>query len=148
MGNKILHNVRLIQKCIVIRSDGKILALKRAADDHSRGGNWDLPGGGYEQGEQVEGAIKREVHEEAGLTPRSLHPIYIANHHNIKEGFFAGDNVFGVCYISREWGGEVVLSDEHTEFAWITPIEFAKLEFGPDNGFFRESIQAFNALPY
>ena len=47
---KILQDVRLIQKCIIVRKDGKILALKRAADDHSRGGNWDLPGGGYEEG--------------------------------------------------------------------------------------------------
>lgn len=42
MSTKILSNVRVIQKCIIVNHDKKILALKRGADDHSRGGNWDL----------------------------------------------------------------------------------------------------------
>lgn len=143
---KILHNVRLIQKCIIIGKGGKILALKRAGDDHSRGGNWDLPGGGYEQGEQVLEAIKREVKEEAGLTVHTLIPIFIDNHMNVKKGFFAGLNVFGVCYVCSDWEGEVVLSNEHTEYQWVTEEEFAQLSFGEDNGFFGEAIKAYNAL--
>lgn len=140
---KILENVRIIQKCIVVRGDGRILALKRAADDHSRGGNWDLPGGGYEQGENIIAAVKREVLEEAGLTAKTVSPIFVDNHMNVKEGFFAGLNVFGVCYVSRDWEGEVTLSDEHTEYRWVTPSEFVSLSFGADNGFFRESIKAY-----
>ncbi len=143
MPTKILSNVRLIQKCIVVGSDGKILALKRAADDHSRGGNWDLPGGGYEQGEEVISAIKREVMEEAGLTVNSLRPIFVDNHTNVKSGFFAGLNVFGICYVSNDWEGEVQISDEHTEYKWVTPEEFKSYNFGEDNGFFVESLDAY-----
>lgn len=146
MHNKILHNVRVIQKCIIVRHDNKILALKRAADDHSRGGNWDLPGGGYEQGEDVIAAIKREVMEEAGLTVNSLHPIFFANRIGVAEGFFQGDTVFGVCYVSSDWEGEVVLSSEHTEYQWITPAEFALFNFGADSGFFVEAIDAYTSL--
>lgn len=142
-NSKILNDVRIIQKCIVVRSDGNILALKRAGDDHSRGGNWDLPGGGYEQGEQVIAAIIREVQEEAGLTPHSLSPIYIDNQMNVKEGFFAGLNVFGVCYVCTDWEGEVTLSSEHTEFQWCSPKDFANLSFGADNGFFVAAIRAY-----
>lgn len=145
-NQKILNNVRLIQKCLIVRSDGKILALKRSADDHSRGGNWDLPGGGYEVGEQVIDAIKREVAEEAGLHAKTLRPIYIANHMNVQQGFFAGLNVFGVCYVCTDWEGEVALSDEHTEYQWVTPAEFSKLIFGDDNNFFNESIMAYTTL--
>lgn len=140
---KILQNVRLIQKCIIVGKDGKILALKRAADDHSRGGNWDLPGGGYEQGENVIEAIKREVMEEAGLTAKAVNPIFVDNHMNVADGFFAGLNVFGICYVCHDWAGEVTLSDEHTEYQWVTPTDFAKLPFGADNGFFVESINAY-----
>ena len=143
---KILQNVRLIQKCLIVRSDGKILALKRSADDHSRGGNWDLPGGGYEAGEQVIEAIKREIKEEAGLAAHTLNPIFIDNHMNVEKGFFAGLNVFGVCYVCKDWEGEVILSDEHTEYQWVTPDEFAQLSFGDDNGFFAASIQHYNTL--
>lgn len=140
---KILSNARLIQKCIIVGKDKKILALKRAADDHSRGGNWDLPGGGYEQGEEVIAAIKREVSEEAGLTVNSLHPIFFANRIGEDVGFFRGDTVFATCYACTDWTGEVVLSSEHTEYKWITPVEFKALNFGEDSGFFVEAIDAY-----
>jgi 8-oxo-dGTP diphosphatase len=146
MNSKILNIVRLIQKCIVVNSDGKILALKRAADDHSRGGNWDLPGGGYEQGEEVVSAIKREVMEEAGLTVNSLHPIFFANRIGVGEGFFRGDTVFATCYSSSDWEGEVMLSDEHTEYKWVTPEEFKSYDFGADSGFFVEALEAYTTL--
>lgn len=143
---KILDGVRLIQKCLIVNSEGKVLALKRSADDHSRGGNWDLPGGGYEKGEQVVEAIQREIKEEAGLTAKSLRPIFVDNHMNVEKGFFAGLNVFGICYVCSDWEGEVVLSNEHTEYQWVTAEEFAQLSFGDDNGFFGEAIKAYNAL--
>ncbi len=143
---KILQNVRLIQKCLVINQEGKILALKRSADDHSRGGSWDLPGGGYEAGEEVVAAIKREVLEESGLVAHNPRPIHVANHQNVKKGFFAGLNVFGICYVCTSWAGEVTLSAEHTEYQWVTPAEFAHLSFGDDNNFFAESISRYLEL--
>lgn len=145
---KILNNVRLIQKCIIVReylpAGRQVLALKRDADDHSRGGNWDLPGGGYEQGEDVLAEIKREVKEEAGLTVNTLHPIYFTNRIGVEKGFFQGDTVFGACYVSSDWTGEVVLSSEHTEHKWVTPEEFKSFDFGQDSGFFVEAIEAFD----
>lgn len=143
VNSKILNNVRLIQKCLIVNHDGKILALKRAPDDHSRGGNWDLPGGGYEQGEDVLSSIKREVMEEVGLTVISIQPIYFTNRIGVTEGFFNGDTVFGACYFSSDWTGEVVLSREHTEFRWVTPAEFKSFDFGADSGFFAEAIEAY-----
>lgn len=143
MSNKILQNVRLIQKCIVIREDGKILALKRSPDDHSRGGNWDLPGGGYEQGEDVIPAITREVQEEAGLSVLNPQPIYFTGKIGVKEGFFQGDTVFGMCYICSDWSGVVALSSEHVEYRWITPEELLTYSFGSDNGFFKASLEAY-----
>ena len=157
-NNKILNNVRLIQKCIIVHEDGKILALKRAADDHSRGGNWDLPGGGYEQGEEVLEAIAREVKEEVGLTVENLTPVYFTNNIGVKEGFFQGENVFGICYVCRDWrglpaqAGEIKISEEHTEYKWFTSEDFVKLDFGADCGFFVASMKAYlrsmNALKY
>lgn len=145
MSTKILNNVRLIQKCIVINKDKQILALKRAANDHSRGGNWDLPGGGYEQGEEVISAIKREVMEEAGLTVNSLNPIFFANRIGVEVGFFQGDTVFATCYASSDWEGEVVLSNEHTEYKWVTPEEFKSYNFGEDSGFFVEALNTYTS---
>lgn len=147
MSSKILNNVRLIQKCIIVRENlpagRQVLALKRAPDDHSRGGNWDLPGGGYEQGEDVISAIKREVMEEVGLVVNTLSPIYFTNRIGVEEGFFKGDTVFGTCYVSSDWGGEVALSTEHTEYKWVTPEELKSCNFGADSGFSVEAIDAY-----
>ncbi|MFZ2199771.1 MAG: NUDIX domain-containing protein [Microgenomates group bacterium] len=143
MSNKILNNVRLIQKCIIVGKDGKVLVLKRAADDQSRGGNWDLPGGGYEQGEEVIAAIKREVMEEVGLTVSTLSPVYFTNRIGVGEGFFKGDTVFGACYMSTDWTGDLVLSSEHVEYKWASPQEFKAYNFGADSGFFVEAIVAY-----
>lgn len=139
---KILNNVRLIQKCIIVRSDGSVLALKRAGDDHSRGGNWDLPGGGYEQGEDVIDSIKREVMEEMGIIAKNVTPVFFANN-GAMSGYFQGDNVFGMCYLCRDWEGEIKLSSEHDEYLWMKPQEFAQLNFGEDCGFFKASINAY-----
>ena len=143
MSTKILSNVRLIQKCIVVNHEGKILALKRAPDDHSRGGNWDLPGGGYEQGEDVLSAIKREVMEEVGLPVNSLYPIYFTNRIGVNKGFFQGETVFATCYMCSDWAGKVTLSSEHTQYRWVSPEEFRSFDFGDDSGFFAEAIDEY-----
>lgn len=143
MSNKILNNVRLIQKCIIVGQDGKILALRRIVEDHSRGGCWDLPGGGYEQGEDVVPAIEREVMEEVGLTVHGVKPIYFTNRIGIKSGFFAGEIVFAATYVCKDWEGEIRLSDEHVEYRWITPEEFLALEFGTDDGYFVDSMKVY-----
>lgn len=125
-----------------MHSDGSILALKRAGDDHSSGGNWDLPGGGYEQDEDVIESIKREVMEEVGIIAKNVTPVFFANNSAIT-GYFQGGNVFGICYLCKEWEGEIKLSSEHVEYIWIDPKEFAELDFGEDCGFFKASISAY-----
>ena len=58
---KVLNSVQFIQKALMVNSDGKILALKRTISDDFRAGCWDLPGGRYEEGEDILDAIRREI---------------------------------------------------------------------------------------
>jgi len=51
---------------IAVVWSGKVLAVRRAADDYL-GGNYELPGGGVEQGETLRAAIERELREETSL---------------------------------------------------------------------------------
>lgn len=147
LNPKIIDNVRLIQKCLIIGEDGKILALRRDDNDHSRSGAWDLPGGGYERGEEVVSAIKREIMEEVGLTANSLYPVYFASKIGAKLGLFAGDTVFATCYVCSDWKGTLALSEEHVEYKWLTPKEFKDLYFAEDDGFFVDSANAYLSLP-
>lgn len=135
-----LNDVMVLQKCIVVNRDGQILAIRRTTNDHHRSGCWDLPGGGYEQGEDVVDAVRREVMEEVGLKVGEVTPIYIASGIDDSSEFMNGHFVFANCYYTRDWSGQVTLSDEHIEYQWIDPKEFIKLDFGSDGGFFVSAI--------
>ena len=55
---------------------GRVLLVRHEKDGRSY---WLLPGGGVEEGEQLEEAVRREFAEECGLTPRAVHgPIALA----------------------------------------------------------------------
>lgn len=147
MNSKILSNVLFLQKCIVVDDKGRILALKRSetkeTKDSNRSGCWDLPGGTYERGEDVIDSLKREVMEEVGLTIIDPKPVYLANGLNNANEFMSSEVVFAVTHVATEWSGEVIISDEHTEYRWVTAEEFLTYDFGNDGGFFKASISAY-----
>ena len=143
MSNKVLDSVQFIQKAIVVSKDGKILALKRAMGDDYRAGCWDLPGGRYEEGEDVMDAIKREIKEEVNLNALSIQPIYLTSGVNFANQLMSGKTVFAACHLCSQWSGEVAISEEHTEFRWVTPVEFMDFNFGDAGGFFKSSIKTY-----
>ena len=144
MKNNKLSGVLFLQKCIIVNNQGLILALKRSpTQDFDRSGCWDLPGGTYERGEDVIDSIKREVKEESSLTIIDPKPIYLANGLDNANHFMSSEVVFDVTHVCSKWVGEVKISDEHTEFKWITPEEFMTYDFGDDGGFFSDSIRAY-----
>jgi mutator protein MutT len=57
----------------IVVADGKMLLLLRDDNPEIRDPScWQLPGGGVEDGETPDEAIKRELQEEIGIIPSSL----------------------------------------------------------------------------
>ena len=115
---------KVTQKAILIRDDGKILALRRSKTCPRRPLTWDLPGGIVEYGEDLRVSIEREVHEETGL---------IADNFCLLDavGFVIpeGEYWISLCYTAHvPQGAQVALSFEHDMFEWITRKEFLARE--------------------
>jgi 8-oxo-dGTP diphosphatase len=113
----------LAVKALVADDRGRLLAIRRSMDSKQFKHAWDLPGGKVDPEEAFDVALVREVLEETGLT-------------------VAIDSVAGaVQYDSptlrlavlvlgaRLVRGQVTLSSEHDDFAWVPPAELAALDF-------------------
>ena len=58
---------------VLIREDGAFLLTSRPTGK-AYAGYWEFPGGKLESSESVEQALKRELHEELGITIGAAHP--------------------------------------------------------------------------
>jgi lipoyl(octanoyl) transferase len=110
---------------VVVREDGKVLALKRSPE---RGSFWQPVTGRLEPGEEPQAAAQRELLEETGFDApvRALayrHAFALDPAVNrVRPGTLViGEEVAFAATVPA--GVEPRLSDEHAEHAWITPAE-------------------------
>ncbi|MEU1673826.1 NUDIX domain-containing protein [Streptomyces roseifaciens] len=106
-----LHSVSVAG--VVVRDDGRILAIRRADN-----GTWEPPGGVLELDEQPEAGAIREVLEETGIrvSVERLTGVY----KNMTRG------VVALVFRCRPEGGVERTSSESTAVDWLTPEEVEK----------------------
>jgi 8-oxo-dGTP diphosphatase len=92
------------------------------------GGKWELPGGKIENNEDRAESLEREILEETGLKVENLEDVVRVE--------VEAENCVN-CYImhSKEFKGEVELSEEHSEYRWVTPDEFRNMDWHSDAGY-------------
>lgn len=107
-----LHSVSVTG--VVLREDGRVLAIKRADD-----GRWVPPGGVLEIGETPQEGVVREVLEETGVKvePERLTGVY----KNMRLG------VVSLAILCRPVSGVAHTTDEATAVAWLLPAEAREL---------------------
>ena len=101
---------------VLLDADGRFLLTSRP-EGKVYAGYWEYPGGKLEAGETVEEALRRELHEELGITIGPVHPWRIEivdyEHARVRLHF---------CKV-YEWTGEFEMR-ERQSMAWQTlPVE-------------------------
>jgi 8-oxo-dGTP pyrophosphatase MutT (NUDIX family) len=142
VSHQLTSNVKLLQKAVLV-SRSSFLIVRRAENSKTRPLQWDLPGGNSEwPTSEKEGIIRdlhvqdleREILEETGIAfdqfitspqlvsfetifevEKQIYTIVVGWKLKLRENF------------SRE---SIVLSEEHTEFAWIKPEDVGSYDFG------------------
>ena len=115
MGERVVTRKRfaLSAKVLVRDEQGRVLLLKRSVRSKNNRGKWDLPGGKVDTGESFDGALLREVAEETGLT------VSLVGVAGTAESDLPDRKVVYLLMDGRLTSGEVRLSEEHDEFAWV-----------------------------
>lgn len=145
-------NAKILQKIIITDEVGNLLITKRSTSKPgARQGKWDFLGGSMnaedlqEKGEPHELALAREAREESGLEVKDIAPICVRSGKKLTQT--AGEVlVYAVGFTCKVDGVKpaVTLSDEHTEYNWVTHQEVQTVDFGEDEeGFHRQTLKAF-----
>jgi 8-oxo-dGTP diphosphatase len=106
----------------LIRDDiERILFLRRSPECTYWPGEWEIPGGKPDPGEDVFECVKRETSEEAGLQIDLIRLI------GASETDLPSVRVVYLIFEARIIGGEVRLSEEHVDGRWVAPAEIGTL---------------------
>ena len=100
--------------------EGRLLLLKRSMKSRFWAGQWETPGGKIDAGESFDQALVRETKEETGLT------ISLDCVAGVSEFELPHTRVVLLFMTAHVVSGEVRLSEEHEEYAWLFMEEFAQ----------------------
>ena len=92
---------------IVVRDDGRILAVQRRDNAH-----WEPPGGVLELGETFEEGVRREIAEETGITVEVQR--LTGAYKNLTRG------VVALVFRCRPTAGDATATDESQHVQWLT----------------------------
>ena len=104
----------------------RYLLLRRSKVKDFAAGAWECVTGRLDQGEGFEQAVHREVREEIGA---EVMPLFILGTTHFYRGESIPDNeLVGVVYFCRmrSWS-QVIMSDEHDQYRWVTAEQAFKL---------------------
>ncbi len=139
--------LQVFAKVVLFRDDGKLLLLKRSETDSRRPGEWDLPGGGIEPGEELNSGAAREVMEEANIVvdPSELRLIYAST-----ESYADRDSNTRLLFAGHSATDLVTVSFEHSEYKWVDidtalrefphPMYTKAIRYGRDNDLFSPAV--------
>lgn len=121
-----MENIIGVAVKAIIVHNGKILIVKRSANDEVGANSWEFVGGKLEFNEGLEQALIREIHEEAGINGSVDKLLYAATFKTSPSR-----QVVILSYLCSCDSVDVVLSDEHQEYLWASKAELMDLVSKP-----------------
>ena len=109
-------------KVVILEKSGCCLLLKRSLNDRWNPGKWEFPGGKVEPGEQFDEALLRETMEETGLIISLIRVV------GATEFELLDRKVAEIIMEGHLESGEVHLSNEHDDYAWVALRELTSMD--------------------
>ncbi|HEX7632924.1 MAG TPA: NUDIX domain-containing protein [Candidatus Saccharimonadales bacterium] len=107
-------------KAVIRNKDNKFLIVRE-------GERWQAVGGRLEKGEKLEDGLRRETQEETGITDLTVGKVI-----HVDEWFAKPEgelkHIVALFFDCSTSSSTVILSDEHQEYAWITPDDMDTYE--------------------
>jgi 8-oxo-dGTP diphosphatase len=111
----------LAVKAVIFDEQGRCLLIRRSDRCRHFVGQWEWPGGKVDAGEDFATAVVREAKEETSLDVE-ITGLAGATQFDMPADESIGRRAIGVvllCMETRVLSGEVHLSEEHDDFAWV-----------------------------
>jgi 8-oxo-dGTP diphosphatase len=124
-------DIQIGVKVIIKNSDGLALLLRRSETHRimdAADKNWDIPGGRISNGESLAEALRREVREEINADLNGETELLIAQDIFLQEKEL---HVVRLTYVVSMDIAEVILSEEHSDFKWMSLDDIRQLDLEP-----------------
>ena len=105
----------------ILKSNDEFLVVKRSENDELYPGAWEFPGGHLENGETLKEGLKRELFEEIEFD-KYFEPIITHYFDEVKNknGKLIHDLEIDFIINVNKSSVNVVLSEEHCDYKWVT----------------------------
>ena len=123
--------MRLIVVAVIRNQVGEILICRKPKERGVFPGQWALPGGGIEEGETVEIALRREVMEEVGLEITDLRPLFFsegAYPKKFPDGTRKSIYMVFLMFECLATSPQVQLNEEFEAHCWVSPGDLGEFD--------------------
>jgi len=122
----LVRNFSFVTKAVVIYNDKYLLLKKSESEIKTTKINkyikWDLPGGAVQFFEKNCDGLKREIYEETQLDVDIIKPI------GVYDAIKPNVHLVVITYLCICNSDQVVLSDEHDEYLWLSGSDIDKID--------------------
>ena len=126
---EITANYIEVHICHIEKNEHKFLMLKRSERSKIYPGIWQMVTGKIDTGESTSDAVKRELTEETGLKAEKLFVVP-----KINSFYFPTSDkiVLSPVFLAIVNSTDVTISDEHSEYKWVSYDEAIKIIYWPN----------------